>query len=187
MLTGQCHEFFCFMFFHDSSSPKPLKITPGSFRFVLKIRGNIHKSRCTAGVHTTTVKLIHEKNLKSKISWHFPYCPFKKIKRKKSSGEGDWPEQQNLQWFETAWSHRCRETLAGEGNSPEKSKQVRTKQTLFYKKNWVEVCVGTIRTLVLMTTLSSSMTSVSCWRTSSRLDVGWIRWFTVAYKKILEK
>jgi hypothetical protein len=31
-LKGQCDEIFCFRFFHESSSPKPLKITLGSFR-----------------------------------------------------------------------------------------------------------------------------------------------------------
>jgi hypothetical protein len=31
-LKGKCHEIFCFRFFHESPSPKPLKITLGSFR-----------------------------------------------------------------------------------------------------------------------------------------------------------
>jgi hypothetical protein len=40
--------------FHESPSPKPLKITLGSFRFFfLKIRGDIRKSRCTTGVNDT--------------------------------------------------------------------------------------------------------------------------------------
>ncbi len=32
-LKGQCPKTFCFRFFHESSSPKPLKITLGSFQF----------------------------------------------------------------------------------------------------------------------------------------------------------
>ncbi len=39
---GQCHEIFCFRFFHKSSSPKPLKKTLGSFQIFSKIRGDIH-------------------------------------------------------------------------------------------------------------------------------------------------
>ncbi len=35
-LKGQCHEIFCFRFFHESSSPKPPKITLGSLRFFSK-------------------------------------------------------------------------------------------------------------------------------------------------------
>jgi hypothetical protein len=34
-LKEQCHEIFCFrFFFHESSSPKPPKITLGSFRIL---------------------------------------------------------------------------------------------------------------------------------------------------------
>ncbi len=44
-LKEQCREIFCFRFFLDSSSPKPLKITLGSFRIFSKIRGDIRKSR----------------------------------------------------------------------------------------------------------------------------------------------
>jgi hypothetical protein len=51
LLKGQCHEIFCFRFFHESPSPKPLKITLGSFRIFLKIRGDIRTSRCTTGVN----------------------------------------------------------------------------------------------------------------------------------------
>jgi hypothetical protein len=40
LLEGQCQEFFCFMFFHQSS---------WSFQIISKIRGDIHKSRCTTG------------------------------------------------------------------------------------------------------------------------------------------
>jgi hypothetical protein len=43
VLKGQCHKIFCFRFFHESSFPKTLKITLGSFPIFLKIR----KSRCT--------------------------------------------------------------------------------------------------------------------------------------------
>jgi hypothetical protein len=41
------------VFFHESSSPKPLKITLGSFKFFLKICGDILKSRCTTGINDT--------------------------------------------------------------------------------------------------------------------------------------
>ncbi len=50
-LKGQCHKIFCFRFFHESPSPKPLKITVGSLRIFSKIRGDIRKSRCTTGVN----------------------------------------------------------------------------------------------------------------------------------------
>jgi len=40
-------------FFHESSSPKPLKITLGSFQIFSKIRGEIRKSRCTNGIDDT--------------------------------------------------------------------------------------------------------------------------------------
>ncbi len=39
---GQCHEIFASGFFHESSLPKPLKITLGSFHIFSKIC----KSRC---------------------------------------------------------------------------------------------------------------------------------------------
>ncbi len=41
------------VFFHESPSPKPLKITLGSFQIFSKIRGDIRKSRCTTGVNDT--------------------------------------------------------------------------------------------------------------------------------------
>jgi hypothetical protein len=50
-------RFFASGFLHESSSPMPLKITLGSF-----------------GIVGAWGKLIHEKNLKSKITGH---CPFK--------------------------------------------------------------------------------------------------------------
>jgi hypothetical protein len=41
------------VFFHESSSPKPLKITLGSVSIFLKIRGDIRKSGCIAGINDT--------------------------------------------------------------------------------------------------------------------------------------
>jgi hypothetical protein len=41
LLNRQCHEIFCFMFFYETSSPKPLKITVGSFQICSKMRGDI--------------------------------------------------------------------------------------------------------------------------------------------------
>ncbi len=52
----QCHKIFFFRFFHESSSPKPLKIILGSFKIFLQIRRDIHKSRCTTGVNYTCGK-----------------------------------------------------------------------------------------------------------------------------------
>jgi hypothetical protein len=54
LLKGQCQEIFCFRFFHESSSPKLLKITLGSFRIYSKIRGDICKSAAPT-VATTPV------------------------------------------------------------------------------------------------------------------------------------
>jgi hypothetical protein len=48
---------FCFRLFHESPSPKPLKITLGSFPIFSKIRGDIRKSRCTTGVNDTGGKI----------------------------------------------------------------------------------------------------------------------------------
>ncbi len=52
-LKGQCHQIFCFRFFHESPSPKPLIITLGSFQIFSKIRRDIRKSKCTTGVNDT--------------------------------------------------------------------------------------------------------------------------------------
>jgi hypothetical protein len=52
-LKGQCHRFFASDFFHESSSPKPLKITLRSFQYFSKIRGDICNSRCTTGINDT--------------------------------------------------------------------------------------------------------------------------------------
>ncbi len=35
-LKGQCHEIFCFRFFHESPSPKLMKIALGSYKFFQK-------------------------------------------------------------------------------------------------------------------------------------------------------
>jgi hypothetical protein len=50
-------DFLLQVFFHESSSPKPLKITVGSFRIFSKIRGDIRKSRCTSGINDIGGKL----------------------------------------------------------------------------------------------------------------------------------
>ncbi len=55
-LKGQCHEIFASDFFHDSSSPKPLKITLGSFQIFLKIRRyTVFTSQGAPPVSTTSV------------------------------------------------------------------------------------------------------------------------------------
>jgi hypothetical protein len=46
-------SIFCVRLFHESSFPKPLKITLGSFKIVFKIVGDIRKSRHTTGKNNT--------------------------------------------------------------------------------------------------------------------------------------
>ncbi len=53
LLKGQCHEIFASGLFHESPSPKALKITIGSFQIFPTIRGDIRKSRCTTGINDT--------------------------------------------------------------------------------------------------------------------------------------
>jgi hypothetical protein len=54
-LKGQCHEIFCFgFFFQESPSPKPLKITLGSFRIFRKF-AEIFASQGAPPVSTTPV------------------------------------------------------------------------------------------------------------------------------------
>ena len=50
---GTVSRDFCFRFFHESPSPKPLIIKVGSYQIFSKIRGDIRKSRCTTGVNDT--------------------------------------------------------------------------------------------------------------------------------------
>jgi hypothetical protein len=51
-LKGQCHEIFCFrFFFHESSFPKTLQITSGSFQICSNILGDIRKSRYSTLLH----------------------------------------------------------------------------------------------------------------------------------------
>ncbi len=52
-LKGQCHEIFCFWFFHESVSLQPQRIPLGSFQIFPKIHGDIRKSRCTTGINIT--------------------------------------------------------------------------------------------------------------------------------------
>ncbi len=59
-LKGQCHEIFCFWFFHESHSPKPLKITLGSIRIFSKNSrrySQVKVHRCTTGVNDTGGKI----------------------------------------------------------------------------------------------------------------------------------
>jgi hypothetical protein len=55
-------RFFASGFFHESPSPKPLKITVGSFRIFSKIRGDIRKSKCTNDVNDTSGKFATDVN-----------------------------------------------------------------------------------------------------------------------------
>jgi hypothetical protein len=52
-LKGQCHEIFCFWFFHEPVSPQPQSIPFRPFRIFSKIRGDIRESRCTTGINDT--------------------------------------------------------------------------------------------------------------------------------------
>jgi hypothetical protein len=56
-LKGESHEINASVLFHETSSPKPLKIAVGSCRDFLKIRGDIRKSRCTRGISDTGGKI----------------------------------------------------------------------------------------------------------------------------------
>jgi hypothetical protein len=57
-LKGQSHEIFASGFFHESSSPKPLKITVGPFIIYLKIRRDIRKSMCITSINDTGGKFV---------------------------------------------------------------------------------------------------------------------------------
>jgi hypothetical protein len=55
-LKGQCHEIFCFWFFHESVSPQPQCILLRAFQIFSTICGDICKSRCTTGINDTSGK-----------------------------------------------------------------------------------------------------------------------------------
>jgi hypothetical protein len=55
---GQCHEIFCFRFFHESPSPKPLKIALGSFQIFSKQFAEIFASQGAPPVSTTLVAIL---------------------------------------------------------------------------------------------------------------------------------
>ena len=46
-------------FFHESVFPQPQSILLGPFQIFSKIRGDIHKSRCTTGINDTGGKFFH--------------------------------------------------------------------------------------------------------------------------------
>ncbi len=65
VLKNQCHEIFASDFFHESSSPKPLKIT-WSFQFFSKIRWDVQHRWLIIG--TISADYLRLKvNLKEKI------------------------------------------------------------------------------------------------------------------------
>jgi hypothetical protein len=64
----QCHEIFCYGFFHESSSPKFLKITLGSFRIFSKIHRDASINDTLANNGTISECLHLKGNLKNKIS-----------------------------------------------------------------------------------------------------------------------
>jgi hypothetical protein len=55
LLKGQCHELFCFWFFHKSVFPQPQSVLLRPFRIFSKIRGDIRKSFGAPPVSTTPV------------------------------------------------------------------------------------------------------------------------------------
>jgi hypothetical protein len=57
LLKGECHEIFCFWFFHESVCPQPRSIPVGPFQIFSKIRRDIRKSRCTTGINNTGSKI----------------------------------------------------------------------------------------------------------------------------------
>jgi hypothetical protein len=59
-LNGQCHEIFLFQFFlHESSAPKLLTITLGSFRNFQEF-GEIFASQGAPPVSTTPAEIFHQ-------------------------------------------------------------------------------------------------------------------------------
>jgi hypothetical protein len=56
-LKGQCHDIFASRLFHESSTPKPLKITLGSFRIFGKF-AEIFASQGAPPVSTTPVAIL---------------------------------------------------------------------------------------------------------------------------------
>ncbi len=64
-LKGQCHKIFASGFFHESSSPKPPKITLGSFQIFPEICGDIHTGvnytggKFATGINDTGGKFCH--------------------------------------------------------------------------------------------------------------------------------
>jgi hypothetical protein len=61
-------RFFCFRFFHESSSPKPLKITLETFQIFLKFRRDIHSQGAppvsmTQGANLVPVSTTAAENL----------------------------------------------------------------------------------------------------------------------------
>ncbi len=68
--TGQRHKIFASGFFHESVPPQPQSIPLRPFRIFSKIRGDIHKSRCTTGLNDTGGggKIFRRCRLRSR--WH---------------------------------------------------------------------------------------------------------------------
>jgi hypothetical protein len=74
-LKGTVSRGYCLGFFHESSSPKLLKRTLGSFQICLIIRGDIHKSRFTTGVKYTGGKFATGiKDTGGKFCHHCCWC-----------------------------------------------------------------------------------------------------------------
>ncbi len=84
-LKGQCHKFLSFRFFHESSYPKLLKITLGSFQKKINL-GDLRKSPCTTIINDTGGKFCH------RYRWCYWYR---------------WQICQQCQWYRQQICHRC--------------------------------------------------------------------------------
>jgi hypothetical protein len=52
LLNGQCHKIFCFRFFHESSSPQPLKLKLGVFKYLQRyLQVKVHHQYQRHGVN----------------------------------------------------------------------------------------------------------------------------------------
>ncbi len=124
-LKGHVTRFFALSFFYESSSPKPLKITLGSFQIFSKILGDIRKSRCNTGIKDTGGKFW-----RLKIFFHLPpvqcqghhwctsSCEYlrefsKKIETTLVEYSGAWGKLNQ----EKTWSRQSRDTVPLKGPS----------------------------------------------------------------------
>jgi hypothetical protein len=74
LFKGTRSRFFASGFFHESSSPKPMKIALGSLQIFSKFFGDIRKSRYSTGIKDTggqfgnSIRLLHDDLEGKKVS-----------------------------------------------------------------------------------------------------------------------